>query len=278
MHAVAQYILARSSGATTCAIALWRLAAYAAWAVAICATTFLQATTSFAQDAPFEQFENKSQYPWIDSNTGDLVAPELKPANEPINDPIDPGNRNSDWIAQPTTQTTAPGAGSELFSTLLQVVAFSLLGLLVVVIVVVFFWAFFRSSSEGESVLPPHESEVGDAARLEALPEPLRREESDLLGAARRCYEQGDYGEAIVYLFSYQLVELDRKQVIRLARGKTNRQYLRESKSRPNLASILAVTTETFEDAFFGRYDIDRPRFDRCWQDLERFEAELQAT
>ena len=50
----------------------------------------------------------------------------------------------------------------------------------------------------------------------------------DLLAEARRHYQAGNYGAAIVYLFSFQLVQLDQRQIIRLAKGKTNRQYLRE--------------------------------------------------
>ena len=42
-------------------------------------------------------------------------------------------------------------------------------------------------------------------------PSPPRR--GDLLAEARRCYEHGDYGQAIVYLFSHQLVQLDKHQM-----------------------------------------------------------------
>ena len=36
----------------------------------------------------------------------------------------------------------------------------------------------------------------------------------------------GDFAQATIFLFAHMLVELDRHQLIRLARGKTNRQYL----------------------------------------------------
>ena len=53
-----------------------------------------------------------------------------------------------------------------------------------------------------------------------------RARKAGLLEEARRSYEEGDYNTAIVYLYSYQLVKLDQNQWIRLAKGKTNRQYL----------------------------------------------------
>ena len=64
--------------------------------------------------------------------------------------------------------------------------------------------------------------------RVEALPFRVPRQATDLLSEARRQYEKGNYNEAIVYLFSHQLVELDRQHLIHLARGKTNRQLVRE--------------------------------------------------
>ena len=72
-----------------------------------------------------------------------------------------------------------------------------------------------------------------DADRVEALPFHVRAASGDFLAEARRLYDAGHYSEAIVYLFSYQLVQLDKHHVIRLAKGKTNRQYVRETRQRP---------------------------------------------
>jgi hypothetical protein len=112
---------------------------------------------------------------------------------------------------------------------------------------------------------------VGEASRIESLPFPMKRDESDLLAAARRHYELGNYAEAIIYLFSYELIELDRHQLIHLARGKTNRQYLREMARRPPLRGLLEQTMVTFEDVFFGNRPLDRSRFEACWSRLDEF-------
>lgn len=110
------------------------------------------------------------------------------------------------------------------------------------------------------------------AARIEALPEEVRRDASDLLGAARRHYEQGNYREAMIYLFSHELVELDRRQRIRLTRGKTNRQYLSEASSSPPLAELFERSMVTFEAVFFGNLPLDRAGFEACWTQLPRLE------
>jgi hypothetical protein len=97
-----------------------------------------------------------------------------------------------------------------------------------------------------------------------------------LLDEARRLYEAGRYSEAIIYLYSYELLKLDQNQLIRLARGKTNRQYLRELSERPELYQILAHTLVPFEDAYFGEHELDRARFEAVWNQVDRFNALLE--
>ncbi len=59
---------------------------------------------------------------------------------------------------------------------------------------------------------------------------------------------------------------------MRLAKGKTNRQYLREAGRERPLASLLERTMVTFEDVFFGRRALDREGFEICWNQLDQFE------
>jgi hypothetical protein len=116
------------------------------------------------------------------------------------------------------------------------------------------------------------ESPEEERRRIEALPEPVR-ERTRLLDAARRHYQNGNYDEAIIYLFSHQLVCLDKNYLIRLTRGKTNRQYLRELGPRDTIRRILADTIVAFEDVFFGGRSIGQERFERCWNRLGEFES-----
>jgi len=112
----------------------------------------------------------------------------------------------------------------------------------------------------------------GDAARIQSLPFPVAAGAIDLLAEARRHYQAGNYGAAIVYLFSFQLVQLDRRQIIRLAKGKTNRQYLREVGARAGLLQLIEPTMVAFEDVFFGNRTLERQRFESCWSRLDEFE------
>jgi hypothetical protein len=133
-----------------------------------------------------------------------------------------------------------------------------------------------RARGEGTAGKPARGKAAEKAAqrrRVEALPLGAARKRGDLLDAARQCYQQGLYRDAIIYLFSYQLVRLDKNQRIRLAKGKTNRQYLRELGRRSPLGQLLEHTMVAFEQVFFGNYPIDRTRFEAVWSRLERFET-----
>ena len=126
-----------------------------------------------------------------------------------------------------------------------------------------------RSPADGEPLA------VGEAQRIEALPFPVARANLSLLDQARNFYQAGNYAAAMIYLFSHQLVQLDRRQIIRLAKGKTNRQYLREVGQAEVLRQLVGQTLVAFEDVFFGHHDIDRQRFEACWSRLPEFESLL---
>jgi len=136
-------------------------------------------------------------------------------------------------------------------------------------------WGVFSTGSEarkGKSKTA-RSGEQEDADRIEALPFPVRGGRLDLLGETRSHYLQGNYSQAIIYLFSFQLVRLDRQQIIRLGKGKTNRQYLREVGPRWDLRRLLEQTMVAFEDVFFGNRGLDRARFESCWSRLDEFES-----
>ena len=66
-----------------------------------------------------------------------------------------------------------------------------------------------------------------DQERIENLPIPLKpkKGKGSFLDIARQFYQDGNFADAIVYLFSHRLLQLDKAGRIRLTKGKTNRQY-----------------------------------------------------
>jgi hypothetical protein len=112
--------------------------------------------------------------------------------------------------------------------------------------------------------------------RVEELTVPIPTTVDDFIAEIRRLVAAGNLTQAMIYLFSYQLLQLDLHQHIRLSRGKTNRQYLRELRSRPDLQSLLERSMVAFEDVFFGRHELPRERFDACYRALDEFHRKVE--
>ena len=110
------------------------------------------------------------------------------------------------------------------------------------------------------------------AARVDRLPFSVKTPDADLLGMAAEYYRSGNFNDAIVYLYSFLLLELDKGQCIRLTRGKTNRQYLSEVRTGlPEMAGYIQRAMQTFEVAFFGRHNVSRLQFEACWNGVDEF-------
>lgn len=187
-------------------------------------------------------------YPWYDAKTD-----AVRRVNAPK-----PWNWHWNW-----------GEGFSLGS-LLQVLGWMLVAVLVaaaIYFVVRALWQREGRKSGGGEVEP-----VGAADRVESLPLPVGARRLDLLAEAQRCRERGEYGRAVIFLFSHELLQLDKHGRIHLSRGKTNRQYLREIRPWPALGGLIEQTTLMFEDVFFGHHPLEQPAFEACWSRLEEFD------
>lgn len=223
----------------------------------------------------------RQRFPWYDPTTDSLrrVTVRDRQARDE--------NRKSRWDddgrAKSANRLSMPNGPNtttwiDVLRGLMTVVVYGVIGLIVVGMVVLLIRYYLRreqparDSQDGRS----EEDEAASHVRLEKLPFQVTPPMSDLLTAARQAYQLGDFGQAVVYYFSYQLVELDRQQWIQLTRGKTNRQYLREVRGQPDLAEMLGKTMELFESVFFGHHRLEREAFESCWNDLSRFQQRVE--
>ncbi len=217
-------------------------------------------------EAARQALQRRANAPWYDAQTDSVRRIHVLPPDEA-------SHRDSDWNAEdrdtPASTATASRGMSRVWAKLLQGLAWTLLAIVLTAVVLFLASAAMRMDAGARS--STQVLRQGDADRVEDLPFSLPRTEGDLLAAARRHYEAGNFSGAIVCLFSYQLVELDRYDLIRLARGKTNRQYLRELISHPDLRTIMIQTVIAFEAVFFGHHQLSRRRFEQCWQRLQDF-------
>lgn len=216
-----------------------------------------------------EALSRGNRFPWYDRRQDDVRRLNVMPRETEQ-------KRDDAWTGQPVT-TTTPRNLPDLswIGRLLQWIGLAALVLLLGFIAFTIATAFLKEEISETSTVRKVVETRRDADRVEALPFHVRAGRGDFLAEARRLYEAGQYSDAIVYLFSHELIELDKRHVIRLAKGKTNRQYVRESRRRPSLAAVLELTMVAFEEAFFGHKSISRDMFECCWQRLDEFHGEL---
>jgi hypothetical protein len=249
----------------------WRLGGWLAVCLVILTADFRRAMAQEAEaavEAGKEAISEAADFPWYDSSNDSVQRIDVKPRKD-----ID--NRHSKWQTK-LPDFSLPAWLVQLLKVLMWALIAVVFGFLIYLLVraVVSYEEGMRGTAPGGV-----RTVAGEIDRVESLPFQLKRPQTNLLEEARRLYEVGEYGEAVVYLYSYQLIQLDQNHLIRLTRGKTNRQYLREIRRRPNVHGLLERTMIAFEDFFFGNHSIDRRRFESCWNALDDFHQQVrQAT
>ncbi len=227
--------------------------------------------TQSAVQSGRDALTERANFPWYDEDSDSIRRIDVRTPKEPA------AHRNSTWQAkpyQPKAASSRPTVRRSFLGGLVQTVVWGGLLCLLAILIALLVRAFINAEPvRNEQVVPDEPRSEEDL--IENLPFDVGRPQTNLLSEARRHYEQGAYGEAIIYLFSYQLVRLDQHHLIRVTRGKTNRQYLGELVSRPGLHAMLGRTMVAFEDVFFGEHVLDRKRFEDCWLGLDEFHRRL---
>ncbi|PHS18363.1 MAG: hypothetical protein COA78_02530 [Blastopirellula sp.] len=229
-----------------------------------------------------ESLQQLPQAPWYNAESGQVQpvavsvtaedAKASEPTTRPRKDPPPKPKNTGTWNWPSWLNWDLSFLGFGFYTILYIVFAALLIGLVIIVMRTI-----AMSSEEGIMSNNSFADEItSHVDRVENLPFQLKRPDSDFLTEARRHYNEGNYREAIVYLFSYELVELDKGQVIHLTKGKTNGQYLREMGRRLALRGILELTMNAFEDVFFGQRELSKRQFESCWDQVDQFKTLVQ--
>jgi hypothetical protein len=72
---------------------------------------------------------------------------------------------------------------------------------------------------------------------------------------------QGDYRNAIRYLYLSSLLILDEQGLMRYDRSRTNREYLRSVSSKPELAKPLHDVIDVFDRVWYGFESVDEQTY-----------------
>ncbi|MEQ1904068.1 MAG: DUF4129 domain-containing protein [Pirellulaceae bacterium] len=151
-----------------------------------------------------------------------------------------------------------------------------LLLLVAMILMILLIWIASRTEIGKNNQLPKLDFEH-NRELIRSLPFQLDVEIGDCRQLAERAYQQGDYRKAMIYLFSHSLIHLDQHDLLRLRRGKTNRQYLREVSRFQAVAAYLNTLIVPFEAVFFGNKALSREQFETVWNGLNSFEHQVQA-
>ncbi|QDU58999.1 hypothetical protein [Aeoliella mucimassa] len=235
------------------AVLLWLVACWACSTLAVAESDLSEPEQ--AVQAGREALSSSPKIPWYDPETDDFRAAKVQPPPKP----------------RVTSQ------GSLTFLEFLVVLGWVVLAILLIAIVYMITKKFLYREVQGSIVV--ERTAVGaDIVRVEELPVSLEKAPSDYLDEAQRLYRNGQFERAIIYLFSHQLLQLDRRHWLRLIKGKTNRQYLREIRRHgtaeaEQLSLMFEKTVLLFEEVFFGKRVPDRNNIDEVWREIDQFES-----
>lgn len=101
----------------------------------------------------------------------------------------------------------------------------------------------------------------------EETPEARRqRLSAEHLAEARRRADQGDFTEAIRFLFLSLVHRFDESGQVGLRQDLTNREYLALFNHREAVQSRLRVFVDTLDENWYGQHPTARIQYEDCWQ------------
>lgn len=213
---------------------------------------------------------------WYDSSARTYRAPQVPPER-------DIALRRDGTIAGPTSTTSNrswfSGSGRSWFSgTALGYAVLITLGLALLIGAVALAIVSLRNWRPRADRANLAKAIAIDPTRVSDLPFEAQAEMADPLAYAKLMLSQGNYDQAIIFLYGYMLLAADRAGKITLHRGKTNRMYLHELHSERGLRDLMQLPMLAFEDVFFGRHRMEAARFLAIWEQLDAFHGYLAPT
>ena len=230
-----------------------------------------------AQDAGLESLKRQS-LPWYDADTEQIKPVELSARNEPRSERrgtiAEKKKKGKSKKSQNSWFDDWNLDWSEGFATFVYWLLWIVLGVAFAILIV---WIV-----RNVDVRPPVRIEEPEPSRTRAqsvaqLPFQMDIGDDDFRSLAAKAFQANDHRQAIIWLFSHVLVSLDQKSLIRLKKGKTNRQYLSELAGDRRLSAYYTDLMLPFEATFFGDKDLNREQFSHCWDGLALFEQQVKA-
>ena len=249
--------------------------------------TWFAASTGFAtpSDTGEKALRRGTSPVWVEYESEEATVPGQQLKRNDYSDRHDSIYKDSGtswwtrWLEGLRGSGTGNSALTDFFSWIAEVWRFLIYTLLAIILIALLFFLFRSEMFQafiGRRRISNFEEDIEQQrAKVSDLPFEIEQPLVGLRAQAERFRNLGDYSKAIVYLYSYLLVELDQANCIRLERGKTNGSYMRELASWTGLSSYMRPTVRLFELAYFGRREIDRGSFEDLWSKITSFEDTL---
>ena len=243
----------------------------------LCFAITIAPSTALAFDSATEDALGGHEYPWYDADSHSVKPLEIPGGQESVSkerNTVPIGKPKSKTQTTPTTAPTGAGAGGGTGGGAAgSMSGLILAGIVLVVLVALVMTFLYIESNKSEQTVKQGRSRQQS---IEQLPFDLDSSESNFQTAAETAYQNGDLRKAIIYLYSHVLVTLDQNGMIRLRKGKTNRQYLNEARRQQGIADYFRQVMIPFESVFFGDHDMDADQFQQCWSGLKQFHAKVK--
>ncbi len=223
-------------------------------------------------------------HPWYDEQTGE-VRPYVLPPKKAASSGPSLWDRFRSWLREKWTSLTewlASSAwevsifGYKVVFTLYQVVLVLLAAIVIWVLVRLLRRWYAATLARQEAKAPVERAGRGTPERIDQLPVAVSTGSEGLWQLVQQAMAQKRYSRAIVFLYSYLLLQLDRHGRIHLEKGRTNRQYLRQLRGDPQLQRMMSRIVTAFEDAFFGHRELSAQGFQQCWELVPRIQQHMQ--
>jgi hypothetical protein len=224
-----------------------------------------------AADEEFDAVFEATEFPWFDAENGTLnggVKPPRPESRVAGRGEIPLAKTKTVTPVQPNTAAApaaAPANGASVGTLFANWMVYIAAGLALAGLIALLVYGFLQRESGGSS----GDDESGSSKRrirdhIRHLPFEVEEQEGDFETFADRAFANGDYSKSVIYLFADLLAGLNESGLIRLQRGKTNRQYLNEIYDRKEVSTYYKTVMTAFEDAFFGKHHISKERAECC--------------
>jgi hypothetical protein len=237
------------------------------------------ATATACDERTFDSALDSAGLPWYDSKAKELKSTKApkRSASAVADRHRIPAFKKKKTATKTNKPPTPVATGASTFSTVGTVIMYLVAGVLAIILIGALIYGFLKlESGDGSEEIDVEKRKRKIRDHIKHLPFEIEEQDGDFETFSEKSFRDGDYANAVIYLFADLLVAMSESGLVRLQRGKTNRQYLNEIWEHREIRPYYQEVMTAFEDAFFGKHEIDKQRAEACFAGRAAFDAGLE--